>query len=224
MLDYKSTFGPAPHELGSLVMKLFVLVTVLLIISACFLADALRRLKKQFSLDKRLVVNQKTMCLHVTALFIHTFFIVVAQYITIYAFMNPAPINKNILNISRICLFGSQSISQAIVIYLFVQFSKPVSLTKDVESDDSDSDEYELDERRDPNIDMMYYVKQMPNVKMQRMKDVDYEIDKNKGALDYLFDETEHMDGSFVSAGRNFIDEDTKIDKFTTNLQKKWGE
>ena len=148
MLDYKSTFGPAPHELGSLVMKLFVLVTVLLIISACFLADALRRLKKQFSLDKRLVVNQKTMCLHVTALFIHTFFIVVAQYITIYAFMNPAPINKNILNISRICLFGSQSISQAIVIYLFVQFSKPVSLTKDVESDDSDSDEYELDERR----------------------------------------------------------------------------
>ena len=80
--------------------------------------------------------------------------------------MNPAPINKNILNISRICLFGSQSISQAIVIYLFVQFSKPVSLTKDVESDDSDSDEYEIDERRDPNIDMMYYVKQMPNVKM----------------------------------------------------------
>jgi len=120
MLDYESTFGPAPHELGALVMKLFVLVTCLLIISACFLADALRRLKKQFSLDHRLVVNQKTMCLHVTALFIHTFFLVACQYVTIYTFMNPASINKNILNISRIFLFGSQSVSQAIVIYLFV--------------------------------------------------------------------------------------------------------
>lgn len=69
---------------------------------------------------------------------------------------------------------------------------------------------------------MMYYVKQMP--KMQRLKDVDYEIDKKKGALDYLFDETEHQDGSFVSVERNYIEEDTKIDNFTANLQKKWGE
>lgn len=71
---------------------------------------------------------------------------------------------------------------------------------------------------------MMYYVKQMPNISMRRIKDVDYEIDKNKGALDYLFNETEDMDGSFVSTSRNFIEEDTKIDKFTINLQKKWGE
>jgi hypothetical protein len=77
MLDYDSAFGKPPKELGNIVMILYVTITVLLIISAVFLADALRRLKKSFSQDNRLVVNQKTMCLHITALFIHTFFIAV---------------------------------------------------------------------------------------------------------------------------------------------------
>ena len=59
---------------------------------------------------------------------------------------------------------------------------------------------------------------------MQRLKDVEYEIDKKKGALDYLFNETENLDGSFVSVERNYIEEDSKIDNFTANLQRKWGE
>ena len=74
------------------------------------------------------MINQKTMCLHVTALFIHTFFMVFAQIVTIYTFENPSPYNSNILNVSRIFLFTSQSVSQVIVIYLFIQFSKPVLL------------------------------------------------------------------------------------------------
>ena len=65
------------------------------------------------------------MCLHITALFLHTFVVTVVQYITVDTFMNPVPKDDAILNISRIVLFASQSISQAIVIYLFVQFSKP---------------------------------------------------------------------------------------------------
>ena len=36
---------------------LFSVVTTLLLVSAVFLADALRRLKKSFSQDKRLVVS-----------------------------------------------------------------------------------------------------------------------------------------------------------------------
>jgi hypothetical protein len=74
------------------------------------------------------VINQKTMCLHVTALFIHTFFMVACQFVTIYTFENPSPMNSDILNVSRIFLFTSQSVSQVIVIYLFIQFSKPVLL------------------------------------------------------------------------------------------------
>ena len=45
-LDYDTAFGQADHQLGATVMKLMVLVTSLLFISAIFLADALRRLKK----------------------------------------------------------------------------------------------------------------------------------------------------------------------------------
>ncbi|MFO0118291.1 MAG: hypothetical protein ACK521_12010 [bacterium] len=72
-------------------MNLFVLVTILLVFSAMFLADALRRLKNSLSKENKLVVNQKTMCLHVTALFMHTIVIVVVQFITVYSFENPSP-------------------------------------------------------------------------------------------------------------------------------------
>jgi hypothetical protein len=92
-------------------MVWFVIVTALLVVSAGFLADALRRLKKSFSKSNKLVVNEKTMCLHVTALFLHTVVIVIVQYITVYTFINPSPKDDFVLNISRIVLFASQSIS-----------------------------------------------------------------------------------------------------------------
>lgn len=88
-------------------MQLFVLVTVLLVFSALFLADALRRFRNSLAKSNQLVVNQKTMCLHVTALFMHTLVIVIVQYITVYTFINPSPKNDPILNISRIILFAS---------------------------------------------------------------------------------------------------------------------
>jgi hypothetical protein len=46
---YDSAFGKPTHELGVTVMTLYSIITVLLIFSAIFLADALRRLKKSFS-------------------------------------------------------------------------------------------------------------------------------------------------------------------------------
>ena len=99
------------------------------------------------------------MCLHVTALLIHTFFMVACQFVTIYTFEHPSPQNSDYLNVSRIAMFTSQSISQAIVIYLFIQFSKPVSISQqDEQASDSDFDE-EFDTTRDPNLDMMYYVR-----------------------------------------------------------------
>lgn len=92
LLDYMSVQpGGAKRSLIELCLSLFLVVSGLLLVSAWFLADALRRLKKQFKKDKRLVVNQQTMCLHVTALFIHTFFLVACQFVTIWCFMFPSP-------------------------------------------------------------------------------------------------------------------------------------
>lgn len=41
----------------------------------------------------------------------HTVVIVIVQYITVYTFINPSPRDDPILNISRIILFASQSVS-----------------------------------------------------------------------------------------------------------------
>ena len=72
---------------------------------------------------------------------------------------------------TRSALFTSQEISQAIVIYLFVQFSKPVSFANDAQDQESDD---ELEDKRDANIDMLFYMGKGPKM-MQR--DVDYDID-----------------------------------------------
>ena len=82
-------------------MTIYATVTFLLMISAFFLADALRRFKKSFNKDNSIVVNQKTMCLHITVLFVHTFFIAVNQFFTIYTFLKPAPANYNIMVVAR---------------------------------------------------------------------------------------------------------------------------
>jgi len=57
---------------------------------------------------------------------------------------------------------------------------------------------------------------------MQRLKDVDYEIDKSKGALEYLFEERNN-DGSFVVFEAE-KEEQQRLNNFTDKLNKKWGE
>jgi hypothetical protein len=197
-------------------------VVFLLVVSAAFLGDALRRLKIQFSKDKRLALNLKTMTLHVTALFVHTFFLLVNCTVAYWVFKNPSPKNTLIINITRIVLFSSNGISQTIVVYLFLQFAKPVSLKQEVK-EDSDSDyEEEFDRIRDPNMDMIYYVKNMP--KMQRLEDVDLNIDQNKGVAQYLFEEGQR-EGSFViETEPDLFEQDNKIDGFTDKMATKWGE
>ena len=69
-------------------------------------------------------------------------------------------------------------------------------------------------------MDMIYYVKQMP--KMKRMRDVDYNVDQSKGAIEYLF-EDEGMDGSFVQRPNYETEEDNQIEDFSNDLAKTWG-
>jgi hypothetical protein len=167
-------------------------------------------------------MNQQTMTLHVTALFIHTFFMVMCQVVTFYVFLHPSSKNMVYINVSRIFMFTSNAVSQVIVIFLFLQFSKPVSLKQEVKDDSDDSDyEEEFDRSRDPNLDMMFYVKQMP--KMQRLKE-DYDIDeKEKTALDYIFEERV-QDGETILEECDYIRDDAKIDGFTESCVNQWGQ
>jgi hypothetical protein len=105
MLDYK--LPNEKHALGVEVMTLFSIVTFLLTISALFLADALCRLNKSFKAHGKLVVNKKTMCLHINALFVHTSIQIACQYFTIYQFINPSTEGYKYADISRMLLFSS---------------------------------------------------------------------------------------------------------------------
>lgn len=217
-LDYfLSGTDPFPPGLKMLNLKLKLTITGLNLISTGFLADSLRRLRDQFNKDSRLAVNKKTMCLHVTVLFIHISFVIVNELITIYTFLNPNPKNKDYLNITRTLAWTSQSISQTIMIYLFVQFSQPPK----AEGEDSDSEE-EINGFRDPNMDMLYYTRQMP--KMQRIKNVGYDIDQSKGAMEVLFDERDD-DGEFrlETEEPDFLVEESNINGFNQRVTQKWG-
>lgn len=76
------------------------------------------------------------MCLHVLALFIHTFFVMVHQVIISGSMKYPGKTFFTLRSYSRVTLYTSITVSQVIMIYLFVQFSKPAKL--DDESDDED--------------------------------------------------------------------------------------
>ena len=120
--------------------------------------------------------------------------------------------------IVRMVRSTTQSISQVILIYLFVQFSKPDVM----KTEEGDSDE---EERCDMNLDMIYYMKNVP--KMQRIKDVDYNVDIYKSAKQYLF-EDESLKGSYKEKGFHvpidaYNTEETQIDNFKNEMQKNWG-
>jgi hypothetical protein len=104
-MDYN--LGHVSQQLADTVRNLEFAVTILLLISAFFLWDALRRLKREYQADKRLQVNQNTMRLHVIALFNHTFFLFVAQIFIVASFIKTGPAWGDYLNIARIFMFGS---------------------------------------------------------------------------------------------------------------------
>lgn len=76
---------------------------------------------------------------------------------------------------------------------------------------------------RDPNADMMYYVRNNPKMpKMARRKE-NFDIDQTKGAAEHLFDECQ-QDGDFVLMDQDAIVNDNEIDAFTDRMSLRWGE
>ena len=95
---------------------------------------------------------------------------------------------KNIgfyFNLSRMVMYTAQCISQAIVIWLFIKFSKAPKI-----QDDSDSEgEYEFDNFRDPKIDMLYYTKNM-NIKIRPTRNT-LTVSNRLPLYSNLYEETE---------------------------------
>jgi hypothetical protein len=155
------------------------------------------------------------MALHVLALFLHTFFIAFFQVCRCLYFVNPTDRNDYIWTWSRLGMYCSGSISEFIVIYLFLQFSRPVSLKAYVKEDDDSDYEEEFDRVRDPNADMMFYVKNMP--KMKKKEKEDYDVSRE-------LKEEEFDDDFEVEDALEALNEDAKIDGFVDRMSSLWGE
>jgi hypothetical protein len=155
------------------------------------------------------------MRLHVTALIVHTFFMAYWQVCVLWVLRSDqSPKWKVIKDISRILMFSSQAGSQFIVIYLFQLFAIPVDQKKEVHKED-DEYEYEFDTMRDPNADMMYYVKKAPLVRVVRPENYDLETEN---ALEF---------GDDLLAGLEDDDpfkDDEEIDQFATRMSNAWGD
>ena len=115
---------------------MYMTQTSLLVVSAAFLGDALRLLGLQFKKDQRLQVNRQTMTLHVLALFLHTICMMFFQIGRVYYFKSIGTPHQEtwavIWNWGRLAMYLSGVISEVIVIYLFLEFSRPVSLKKEI--------------------------------------------------------------------------------------------
>ena len=90
-----------PH-LVNIQLDLQLAADALLIIAAFFLADALRRLKKEFSTNAKFVQNRTTMCLHVYVIFGHSVVLVIVQFILVHAVKHPSPTSNLSVAFARI--------------------------------------------------------------------------------------------------------------------------
>lgn len=77
----------------NLVSDIYHVVTGLMLVSALFFADALRRIKRSLKKNPKLVANQTTMTLHMTILLTHTVTFTVAAMLVFRAFKYPTPLN-----------------------------------------------------------------------------------------------------------------------------------
>jgi hypothetical protein len=67
---------PFPIALKKRLPWCYVSQEIPLLVSAAFLADAIRRFSLHFKQNNNIAVNTKTMRLHITALFVHSAFLI----------------------------------------------------------------------------------------------------------------------------------------------------
>lgn len=113
-------------------MTLYIWVAVLLIFTAIFLGDALRRLRAQIVVNDNMEIAQQTMRLHVFVMFFHTSMFTICNTTLVTSLFFPDGSTPAIWNLTKILMFLAQSISQLIIMFLIEKLSKPMVLKKEV--------------------------------------------------------------------------------------------
>lgn len=139
-----------PHkpENGLLItiMSLYVWVAVLLIFTAVFLGDALRRLRAQIVGNDNMELAQQTMRLHVFVMFFHTTTFACCNTTLVTSLFFPSGTTPMLWNLTKILMFIAQSISQLIIMFLIEKLSKPMVLKKEEQKEILETDDYDLND------------------------------------------------------------------------------
>ena len=83
----------------------------MVVVTAAFLADALRRLRRQIQESTKFVVALSTMQLHQFVMVFHTTSFFAGNMVLAYSFLNPDNSNYALFNSVKILLFITQSLS-----------------------------------------------------------------------------------------------------------------
>lgn len=230
-----------PHKLSETLHYAYYSQEFLLFLSALILADAIRRFYRLFQTNNTIRVNTKVMTLHITALFIHTFFLVFFQFCVIMQLQHPGN-NTWIMtkDTSRNLMYTSQTISQMIVIYLFCLFAKPGQTQSQADSSDEETEDYTITRRASTsNADFLYYVNKSAtgvnsNAKSMRFRTKSREA-LDAGLLDLgegldLSNDANHMETDNLAV--DVVDEDDEFfkqeekerDRLTNRMSIKYGE
>lgn len=104
------------------ILVLDYLIVLLVVISTCFLAVALSKIKKEIKHNPEMILNQQIMALHITMVVLNLFVVIVVFGIE----SKLAPKGKPGLNATAlIVLFTFYDLIQAIIVILFLKLATP---------------------------------------------------------------------------------------------------
>ena len=144
--------------------------TALMLFSAVVLIDALRRISVSLDKNPLVQINTRVMYMHITMLTIHVIAWLAAEFFVFRAISDPSTTNKILQSISRIVLFTSQTIVQAILIYVFLSVNN-TGVERSLMHPNRTSSE----------IDGSMYSKKNGNLKMIRYVKNNWESPRNLG-------------------------------------------
>lgn len=75
------------------------------------------------------------MCLHVYVIFGHSLVLIGTQFILVHSVKHKSASSNLMVCIARIVLITVESIGQAVMIYLFMKLSEPITLVDDDEEE-----------------------------------------------------------------------------------------
>jgi hypothetical protein len=155
-----------PHEPNPVLLytitALYCMMACACITSATFLGCALKNLQRIIKRSEQYAVALKTMNLHIFMMIFHTIFFTAEIVSLCLTFIHPDGKNIGLVNINRVFLFITQSISQLIVMYLIWKLNeKSFRASKASETQSSSG-------TLDPDLAILFSFKQEAQVRIKR--------------------------------------------------------